>query len=156
MLHGIEGTAIIGRDLREPETILADEQLLSLIDFDEPVAVLLVAVLHFISDAADPGGIIRALTAPLAAGSYLVVSHATGDSRQNPADEVREIEKIYQRTTTTAHSRTRAEVEAMVAGLVWGPLWRPEPDTGLADDPGRANMYAVVAQCPGEGGPGDG
>jgi len=159
MLHGIDGTAIINRDLTEPETIFADEQLLSLIDFAEPVAVLLVAVLHFVSDAADPVGIIRTLTAPLAAGSYLVVSHATGDSRQNPADEVREVEKIYERTTTTAHGRTRAEVEAMVAGLdqvepglVWGPLWRPEPDTGLADDPGRANMYAVVARCPSRAG----
>lgn len=159
MLHGVPGTAIIKGDLREPRALFADERLRDLIDFAAPVAVLLVAVLHFISDDADPIGIVRELTTPLAAGSYLVVSHATGDGRPNPVNEVREVEKIYAQTTTTAHGRTRAEVQALVAGLdlvepglVWGPMWRPEPDTGLADDPGRANMYAVMARCPSRGG----
>jgi len=155
MLHAVSGAAIIGHDLREPATILADEKLRELIDFGEPVAVLLIAVLHFISDEAGPAGLIGQLVEPLAPGSYLAISHATMDSRPEPAEETRRVERIYERTTTTAHGRSRDEVLGMLSGLdlvepglVWGPLWRPDPDTGLADDPGRANMYAVVARKP--------
>jgi hypothetical protein len=155
MLHGVPGTAIIEHDLREPAKILADAELNELIDFGEPVAVLLVAVLHFISDDANPAGIIGQLTAPLAAGSYLVLSHATADSRPQPAKEAREVERIYEKTTTTAHARNRDEIGDLLSGLdlvkpglVWGPLWRPDPGTSGIDDPGRGNMYAVVARKP--------
>jgi S-adenosyl methyltransferase len=92
---------------------------------------------------------------PLASGSYLVISHATADSRLEPAKEAAEVERVYDRTTARARARTRDEVMALVTGLdlvepglVWGPLWRPDSNTGLADDPGKANMYAVVARKP--------
>ena len=56
LLHGLAGTTILEHDLRQPDEILADPGLRALIDFEEPVAVLLVAVLHFIPDEDDPGG----------------------------------------------------------------------------------------------------
>ncbi len=127
-----------------------------MIRFGEPVGLLMVAVLQFIVDPANPAGLVAELLEPLAPGSYVVISHATADSRPEPAREAAEVERIYDKTTTRARARNRDEMLALVAGLdlvepglVWGPLWRPDPGTGLAGDPGRANMYAVVARKPG-------
>jgi S-adenosyl methyltransferase len=151
MLNGVPGTAIIGRDLLDPVSILTDEELLGLIDFTEPVAVLLVAVVHFITDDARPADLISQLVGPLAPGSYLALSHATSDSRP---DEAAAVERIYRGTTTNIHARTRSQVlgflgddlELVEPGLVWGPLWRPTPGTALADDPASSNFYSVVAR----------
>jgi hypothetical protein len=151
MLNGVPGTAIIGRDLLDPASILDDEELLGLIDFTQPVAVLLVAVVHFITDDARPTDLLGQLVGPLAPGSYLALSHATSDTRPEAAVAV---ERIYRGTTTTIHARTRSEVLAMLGdglelvepGLVWAPLWRPDPDAVAADDPSSSNVYAVVAR----------
>ena len=153
MLNGVSGTTIIGRDLLEPDGILADEELLGLIDFTKPVALLLVAVAHFIDDEARPADLIAALVRPLAPGSHVVLSHATSDSRPQ---EARAVERIYRATTTNIHARTRSEVLAMVGdgvelvepGLVWAPQWRPEPGSVPAGDPAASNVYAVVARKP--------
>jgi S-adenosyl methyltransferase len=154
MLSGVPGTAIIGRDLAEPAGILADEELLGLIDFTEPVAVLLVAVVHYINDDAQPADLIGQLVRPLAPGSYLALSHATSDSRPR---EAQALERIYRSTTTAVHARTRDQVlgllgddlELVEPGLVWAPQWRPDSDAVPADDPKDSNVYAAVARKPG-------
>jgi S-adenosyl methyltransferase len=151
MLNGVPGTAIIGRDLLDPGAILADEELLELIDFTEPAAVLLVAVVHFISDYARPADLIDQLVRPLAPGSYVALTHATSDSRPQEAAAV---ERIYRGTTTDIHARTRDQVLALLGsnlelvepGLVWGPSWRPEAGAPPACDPADSNMYAVMAR----------
>lgn len=71
LLHGIGGTAIVQHDAQDPEGILADPELRALLDLDEPVAVMLVAVLHFVTDDEDPAAIVRRLVAPWPPGSYL-------------------------------------------------------------------------------------
>jgi SAM-dependent methyltransferase len=149
MLHGVPDTAIIEYDLRQPEAILADPQLGKLIDFAEPAALLLVAVMHFIPDEDDPPGLVRRLISSLAPGSYLVLTHATADSRPQSAEG----EKVYERASAQARARTRDQVAAMVAGLdlvgpglVWAPQWRPDPDAAPDEDPGRSHVYAVVAR----------
>src|ERR1700733_14801500 len=70
-LHGIEGTAIVGRDLRDPDEIVADARVRSVLSFDEPVAVLLVAILHFLADDDDPARIPPPLIAAGARGRFL-------------------------------------------------------------------------------------
>ncbi len=72
-------TAYVRADLREPETILASRALADTLDLTQPVALLLVAVLHFIPDEADPYGLVGRLVGALPAGSFLAVSHATFD-----------------------------------------------------------------------------
>ena len=67
-LHGVEGTAIVGRDLRDPDAIIGDTRVRSVLSFDRPIAVLLVAILHFVADADDPAGIVAALMDVGAAG----------------------------------------------------------------------------------------
>jgi hypothetical protein len=72
----------VDADLRDPATIVA--QAKTALDFSEPVAVLLLAVLHFIPDSDDPAGIVATLAQQLAPGSYLVISHLTADFAPGP------------------------------------------------------------------------
>jgi hypothetical protein len=151
MLHGEADTAILEHDLREPDAIITDPELRKLIDFGQPVGLLLVAVMHFISDEEDPAGLIRRLAGALPSGSHVALSHATVDSRP---ESVRG-EKVYERATAQARARTRDEVLAMVAGLdlvepglVWAPQWHPEPGADPDPEPGRSHLYVVVARKP--------
>ncbi len=149
MLHGVNHATIIGHDLRNPEEILADKELLDMFDLGQPVALLLVAVLHFIKDAEDPRGILDRLMSAFAPGSYLVIAHATADSYH----ELDEAIEIYSGATSSMHNRSRAEVEALFTGLelvepgvVWLPQWHPDAATGLADDPGKSLCWCGVAR----------
>jgi S-adenosyl methyltransferase len=151
MLQGLDQAVIIQHDLRDADEILADEQLRQTLDLDQPVAVLLVAILHFIGDDEDPRGIIDRLLAPLPSGSHLVISHGTGDSYAEIYDAV----GVYRRATSTAHIRTREEISALFTGLhlvdpglVWAPKWRPDAETGLQDEPGKSLCYAAIARKP--------
>jgi hypothetical protein len=149
MLKGTNRTAIISYDLRQPEAILADHELRDHLDLGEPVAVLLIAVLHFIMDSDDPRGIVARFMNALAPGSYLVISHTTADS----AREFDEAVRVYDDASSRVRNRTHAEVEALFTGLdlidpgvVWLPQWHPDPDTGLADDPGRSLIWCGAAR----------
>jgi O-methyltransferase involved in polyketide biosynthesis len=71
-------------DLRNPDHLLSLPAVRALIDFTQPVAVLMIAVLHFVPDHDDPWSIVARYTSMLPPGSYLVLSHVTGDG--TPAD----------------------------------------------------------------------
>ena len=79
LLANAENVRSIQADIRRPDEILGHPALRELIDFAEPVAVLLVAVLHVIPDSADPAGIVARFTERLGPGSYLVLSQLTSD-----------------------------------------------------------------------------
>jgi hypothetical protein len=113
MLHGVPGAAVINQDMLEPEKILADPAVRELIDFGEPVALLFLSILHFISDEADPAQIIARLLARFPAGSYVAISHAAYDS----APEVKEVEQVFDDASSQGHVRTRAEIGRLVAGM---------------------------------------
>ncbi len=152
LLHGDDRAAIIERDARDPESILTDPALRTLLDFGQPIAVLLVAVLHFLCDEEDPHGIVRALMASAPAGSYLVISHFTADSYPR-ADQAA---RVYNNASASLHSRTRAQVAEFFAGydlvapgeIVWTPQWQPDADTGLADEPGDSLFWCGVGRKP--------
>jgi hypothetical protein len=138
-------TSIVLADLREPQTIVDHPDVRQIIDFDEPVALLLVAVLHFVTDAEDPGRIVATLRDALPAGSFLVLSHATGDF----ADR-NEAQAVYNNATATMNLRSRAEVERLFdgfdlvdPGLVQVPFWRPETVPARSEEIG---FYGGVAR----------
>jgi hypothetical protein len=150
MLHGVPGTVILKHDLRAPDEILADPQLRRLIDFSQPVGILLVAILHFISDDDAPASIIERLLEPFPAGSYLVLSHATQDGVPAVSDTLR---NVYDEATEQAFVRPRAEVLSLIGdlclvepGMVWLPQWRPEPNAPPPDHPEESYAYALVAR----------
>jgi SAM-dependent methyltransferase len=142
ILAGNEHTAIVDADLREPEKILTHDATRRLIDFTQPVGLLLVAVLHFISDADDPSRIVATMRDALAPGSYLVLGHATDEGRPSVAHAA---EKVYNRSVSTdMHIRSRAEIlrffdgfDLVDPGLVSIPLWRPDSPADVPSDPSK-------------------
>jgi len=103
----------VGADLHEPETIVA--RAAATLDFTRPVAVLLLAVLHFIADAADPAGIVARLASALAPGSYLVISHLTADFA--PHDVTAAIQAYNTQASVPVVARTHSQVTALFGGL---------------------------------------
>ncbi len=87
LLGADDRAAIVLADLRDPESVLGSDAVRGLIDFGEPVAVLTTAVLHFVSDEDDPAALVGRYTGPLAAGSYLAISHITADQKPPKAVE---------------------------------------------------------------------
>ena len=141
-------TTVIRADLRDPGAILGDPQVSAVLDFNQPVAVLLVAVLHFIADSDDPIGIVRQLMAAVPAGSYLVVSHGTGDfDPQRAADAV----QAYRRAGAPLVARSKQELMRLFEGLdlidpgmVQVTRWHPDEKL-----PGQADSiwwYGAVAR----------
>ncbi len=153
ILAGNENAAIIDADLREPEKILADSTCRRLIDFSQPVGLLLVAILHFIGDAEDPATIVATLRDRLAPGSLLVLSHATNESRPSVTQAA---EKVYQRSVATqGRTRSRAEIlrffdgfDLVEPGLVYTPQWRPGSPGDVPADPSQFWFLAAVARKP--------
>jgi SAM-dependent methyltransferase len=135
-------TAVIEADLREPRDILASDTVASLIDFAQPVGLLLVAVLHFLADADDPWQIVATLRDALAPGSYLVLCHGTDEGKPVVA---RAAEKVYSHgVSSDIHMRSRAQImrffdglQVVDPGLVPIPMWRPAPDAGAPSDSGE-------------------
>ncbi|MEJ3745266.1 SAM-dependent methyltransferase [Actinomycetes bacterium KLBMP 9797] len=125
----------IQEDIRHPERILDYPDVRKLIDFDEPVAVLVVSVLHYIAEGDRPADILAALRRHLVPGSYLVLSHACVEG--GTAEELAEVTAIYDRTDSPLKYRPRSEVagyfagyELVPPGLVWVPTWRPDESGG--------------------------
>ena len=123
------GTSTVLADLRDPRAVLDHPDVRRIIDFDEPVALLLVAVVHFLADADKPGEILATLRDALPAGSFLVLSHATGDF----ADRTDAQAEYSRKATATLNLRPRAEVERFFdgfelvePGLTQVPFWRPD------------------------------
>lgn len=150
ILADTAGAAAILADLRDPERILADEQLRGLLDLDRPVAVLMVAVLHFVPDSDDPAGIVARYRSATAPGSYLALSHATFEG---DPDRFASAKDQYERAVTPVTLRSRDEIAALFAGfdlvepgLVRTPLWRPESPDDVDDDPERGFNLAGVGR----------
>jgi hypothetical protein len=150
ILADSQNAAVIDADVRDPGRILAHDTVRRLIDPSQPVGLLLVAVLHFLGDAADPAGIVATLRDWLPAGSYLVLSHAASDGRPAVTEAAG---TIYRRSVQTeGRARTRAEIAALFEGfelvdpgLVYVPQWRPDSPDDVPADPSQFWFLAGVA-----------
>ena len=150
ILAQTERTAVVHADLREPDSILEHPLVMETLDLDRPVALLMVAVLHFVPDEDDPSAALALMRDRLAPGSHLVLSHASADGRPEVAGSHRE---LYRRTATPMTMRTHGEIaqffdgfQIVAPGLVWLPLWRPDEvgDAGLP--PERTTGFAAVGR----------
>lgn len=149
LLVGRDGgrTRMVAGDLRAPERILADPELAGQIDFAQPVALMLVAIMHFVRDAEDPAGILARLTEALASGSLLIFSHATFDFDLRVLNNAR----VYNDATAPFVPRARAQLERLLGGfelvepgLVELPLWRPDGARPIPAE--HTGMYAAVGR----------
>lgn len=149
-------TAYIHADVREPGAILSNPDLRATLDLSRPVALIVVAVMHFVEDADDPYGCIATLTRALAPGSYLAISHGTTEFL--PTEQRAKMEQWLKqeegsRNRDPLRPRTKAEVvrffdgmELVPPGIVALPDWRSElvPADRLA--PADASGYCAVAR----------
>lgn len=150
MLAGNDRATAIQEDLRKPEAVLDHAEVRALLDFDQPVAVLMLAVLHAIGHDDDPYGVVARLRDALAPGGYLVISHASGDSR--PQVWARMVE-MARHTPYPLFPRSREQVARLFTGLelvdpgvVWAPLWHPENVHDVDDDPGACSNLVGVGR----------
>jgi hypothetical protein len=136
------GAAIIGADLREPDKVITTAAGTGLIDFGQPTGLLLLAVVHFISDEEDPWRIVATLREALAPGSYLVLSHGTSEGREDIAQAA---EKVYKRSVSSGlRMRSRDDIgrlfdgfDLLDPGLVAMPYWRPDSTSDVPRDRGK-------------------
>jgi hypothetical protein len=147
MLDDVPDATVIQADLREPAKILADPETQLLIDFTRPVALLLVAVLHFVPDEANPAQILATLRDAVAPGSYLVICHSCRDLKPDTADSATAL--YNSRVAAQLRIRTRDEIAALFdgftlvePGLVWIPEWRPDSAADVPENPER--FWALV------------
>ena len=146
-------TAYVDADLREPDTILKNDDLLSTIDRSRPVALMLVAIMHFITDDMNPYGVVREYVDAMPPGSFLVMSNGTLDFMA-PVDAAN-LRAAFKRSGEPAAPRTKAEfarffdgLDLLEPGIVSVADWRPEDDPGKRAKPADAAVYAAVARIP--------
>jgi SAM-dependent methyltransferase len=135
----------IDADLRDTAALLA--QASRILDFTRPAAVLLLAILHFIPEGDDPAGVVATLARALAPGSYLAISHLTGDLAPGPV--AAGVGAYNDAVPMGVTPRSHAQVTALFGGLPLVPPgvvpvaeWRP----ALPGPAGRADLYAGVAR----------
>jgi hypothetical protein len=130
-------TAYLDNDLRQATAII--DGAAATLDFSQPVAVMLLIVLHLIPDADDPHAILGTLMERMASGSYLVISHPASDIR--PAAMAEMTRRVNARLTSARGTmRNQAEITRFFDGLaltepgvVQPQRWRPEGPVAEAD-----------------------
>ncbi|RAJ68955.1 S-adenosyl methyltransferase [Streptomyces sp. Amel2xB2] len=146
-------TAFLQADFTEPESILGSPQLRETLDLDRPVALSLIALLHFITDERGAYETVRALMDALPSGSYLVLSHATADF---DPDLLTRVAEAYQSTVAEGQIRSSSEVsrffeglELLEPGVVVAHRWRPEGGEAQSDvTDAEFPVYGGVARKP--------
>jgi hypothetical protein len=156
LLAGDDRSTAIRKDAREPEAIIDDPEVRRVLDFTEPVAVLLVAVLHFVSDEDKPAELVARLTEQVVPGSHVVISHGMTAGGVGEANQDGPVLTLYRRTPTPLCPRPRLAIEAMFAGLelvdpglVLAPHWRPDTLRTADDSDDWCLALAGVARKPG-------
>ncbi|MEU9744759.1 SAM-dependent methyltransferase [Streptomyces niveus] len=141
-------TKYIQADVREPEKIIDGAR--EILNFDEPVALSLVALLHFVSDEFRPYDLVNELLDPLPSGSFLMLSHVTGDF---DAEGWSKAVEIYRQSGVPAQVRSLDEFGRFFKGLrLIDPGvqmvtdWRPEPGQEFKNE--QVPLYVGVAQKP--------
>jgi len=148
LLGGDDQVASVQADIRQPEVVLGGPDVARLIDFDHPVGVLCVAVLHLVPDAEDPAGIIAQFRDRMRPGSYLVLSQFSGESDQQAMAALR---AVAAGTPVETYFRAPDQIlrffdgfELVAPGLTSVQEWRP--DTISA--PTRLKIAGAVGRKP--------
>lgn len=152
-LDGDERAHVVHGDVRIPETILPAAQ--ELLDFERPVCVLVVALLHFLPDSEQPAELVARFRDALPPGSLVAISHATVDGVPEPVrSQTLNFINSYEDTQNPGFvARDRTEFAALFTGLdlvepgiTYTPEWRPDVPVTADQHPERAVCWAAVGR----------
>jgi O-methyltransferase involved in polyketide biosynthesis len=145
-------TAYVQADLREPDVILAQDELSATLDLTRPVALMIIAVFHFVPGEGVARPIVRRLMEAMPSGSYLAVTHVTQDFM--PPEQLAAHEKMASAGRSDYWLRGRDEfgalfdgLELVEPGIVPVSQWRPEPGAPVPD-PSDVGVWGAVARKP--------
>ena len=129
-------TTVITADLADPDGVLTNDDLRALIDFDRPVGLLMVAVLHHLDDASRPAELVARYRDAVPPGSFIFITHFIDGGAETAA-----IERVMLTDLGSGRFRSFEEVrgfftglELLEPGVVYNPLWRPDP-TDVVPEP---------------------
>jgi hypothetical protein len=145
MLRRSRTAAVVEADVRDPDAVLNAPETARLLDLDEPVAVLMVGILPYLSHEDRPADVVAKYREAMAPGSHLAISHLTGDLHPDLMDKVTELGKL---TGITLTPRGLAEVTGLFTGfdlvepgVVVTGEWRED---GQHHGPASSLSYAAV------------
>ncbi|WP_018653889.1 SAM-dependent methyltransferase [Actinomadura flavalba] len=146
-------TAYLDADVRNPRSIIEHPDLLRTLDMTRPIALMLVATMHFVTNDQDPYGIVTTLREILPSGSHLVMTHAT-DEHLDAAGRA-EAHEANVRSGIPFQTRDRAEfarffdgLELLPPGIVNVIDWRPDEPAEDRPDERDVSMWCGVARVP--------
>jgi S-adenosyl methyltransferase len=139
LLTAPDQSVVVQEDIRQPRQLLDNPMIREHLDFGRPIAVLVLAILHFVPDKDDPGAITARLREALAPGSYLVLTHVCEDLLPDKAAAQRAME-VYERAGEPISPRGTEQIrkffgdfELVDPGLVPKHAWRPLSGAAAAD-----------------------
>jgi hypothetical protein len=158
LLAGVTGTAMFEGDVRELEAVVGHPETRRLIDLAAPVGLLMTPALTYVSDDEDPWGLVGRWCDRIAPGSYLAISHGSGDFL---SEQVRDaVLEIYAAADRPPVDRTRTEIERFFKDLEIVPpypgadpvvtfagVWGAEDPVAAENDDSRV-VYVAVARRP--------
>jgi hypothetical protein len=150
VLDGNKNADVLLADMCDVDLVLTSEPVRRLLDFTQPIAVLMVGVLHYVPDSADPWTAASRYVDVMPSGSYLALSHGALVEVQRSLDGWR----MFDQANAPGGGRPREQVEAFLTGtelvppgLVWTPEWRPDPGMTM-ENPELAFVWAAVGRKP--------
>lgn len=153
LLADVPYASFLHADLRDPEAVLQSPELKATLDLSRPVAVLLFLALPFVPDADNPGAIVASYRDATVPGSYIALTHGTGDYRP---EVIGAVSQVYQQASHSMTLRSRSRIaefldgyELVEPGLTDTIAWRPDPEAPedpLGGDVSRYAMYAAVGR----------
>ncbi|SMD07379.1 SAM-dependent methyltransferase [Lentzea albidocapillata] len=152
LLGGNGHVSVLHADIRDWEGVLASDEVDKQLDFDEPVAVLMIALLHFVPDEEDPWGVVGGYRDRLSSGSFLAISHA-GYEADEETEASRQARKIYDRDVTRMRFRDPTEISRFFGGfalvepgVVRVPAWRPESPSDVEESGKRFPGFGAIGR----------
>ena len=130
ILAGSKNVHIVQADIRRPEEILESPEVRERLDFDRPIAILLVAIVHFLQDSDGPDEVVARFRDVLPAGGHLVLSHVCGDALPDSVSPVTDVYKLSSTPIVTrSPERIRGffgDLELVDPGIANVSAWRPD------------------------------
>lgn len=152
ILEGVRNAIVVEANASQPEVILNHPEVQRVLDFDRPIAVLIVSVLLFVADDEEAYRLVRSLRGALVPGSYLAISHGTKEG--GTPEQLEQSVNLYAATPNPVKLRSHTQIERFFdgfelvdPGLVYLPAWRPEgPEDLWHDEPEMALSYGGVGR----------